>query len=95
MRSRLAQLGVCPIKFSTELCLKSPFKPRPGFGRKMSNSTHEERTAAEQRENAIHHVSLDKISSVNESIRLLQLRIPANQRIKASIPELSNAVATC
>lgn len=50
-----------------------------------NSSTHEERTAAEQRESTIHLVGLDKIEPVNETIRLLQLRIPAGKRIKASL----------
>ena len=51
----------------------------------MSNSTHEERTAAEQRESTVHHVKLDKIDTVNETIRLLQLRVPAGKQIKANL----------
>ncbi|KAL9612948.1 MAG: hypothetical protein Q9167_002477 [Letrouitia subvulpina] len=51
----------------------------------MSNSaTHEERTATEQRGATIYRVILDRIELVNEDVRLMRLRIPERQQIKAS-----------
>ena len=47
--------------------------------------SHEQRTATEQRSSYIHRVVLDKIESINEDIRLLQLRIPDRRQIKASL----------
>lgn len=44
--------------------------------------SHEERTAAEPRENCIHSVILNEIKTVNESIRLL-LKIPEGKTINA------------
>ena len=85
MRSRLVRLGIRPVGMSTRSSPNTVFKPNPDFGRNMSGSTHEERTAAEQRQNAIHHVKLDKIDTVNETIRLLQLRVPAGKQIKANL----------
>lgn len=49
------------------------------------SQSHEERTAEEPRGNAIHTVVLSKISQVNPTIRLLQLRIPNGRRIRARL----------
>ncbi|KAL9593116.1 MAG: hypothetical protein Q9179_006091 [Wetmoreana sp. 5 TL-2023] len=46
--------------------------------------THEERTAAEQREADLHHVKLVQIAQISESMRLLQLEIPPPEQVKAS-----------
>ena len=48
-----------------------------------ASSTHEERTAAIQREAGIHQVKITKIEQVNESVRLLRLSIPPSREVKA------------
>ena len=85
MRSRLVQLGARPVSNLIKPFRLDPLKPNPALPRSMSSSnTHEERTAAEQRDNSVHLVTLDKIERVNETVRLLQLKIPAGKQIKAS-----------
>ena len=49
-------------------------------------SSHEERTATVPREKSIHRVILDKIETVNESIRLIRLKIPDHENIEARRP---------
>ncbi|KAL8733307.1 MAG: hypothetical protein Q9181_003630, partial [Wetmoreana brouardii] len=50
-----------------------------------SNSlTHEERTAAEQREADLHHVKLVQVDQISESMRLLRLEIHLPGQVKAS-----------
>lgn len=66
-----------------------PFRASPLY-RSMSTTprisqSHEERIAEERRGDAIHEVVLSKISQVNRTIRLLQLRIPNGGRIKARL----------
>lgn len=47
-----------------------------------SKTSHEERTAADRREPAMHTVVLNDIEQVNQNIRLLQLR-PSGEKPKA------------
>jgi len=90
MRTRLVQLGACPIKHLRRTSRQGPLKLNPALSQNMSgSSTHEERTAAQQRDDAVHLVKLDRIEPVNETIRLLQLRVPAGKRIKASLSDSS------
>jgi hypothetical protein len=90
MRTRLVQLGACPIKHLRRTSRQGPLKLNPALSQNMSgSSTHEERTAAQQRDDAVHLVKLDRIEPVNETIRLLQFRVPAGKRIKASLSDLS------
>ncbi|KAI9874013.1 MAG: hypothetical protein M1830_010295 [Pleopsidium flavum] len=44
-----------------------------------SSLSHEERTAREPRENAIHHVILNRVEQANDTVRLLQL-VPHDRR---------------
>ena len=44
------------------------------------STSHEERTAAEPRDNAIHDVVLSEIVNVNDDIRLLRLKSIAKSR---------------
>ena len=56
--------------------------------RSMTNtasSTHEERTAAAQREAHLHQVQITKIEQANESVRLLRLVIPPSKQVKARL----------
>lgn len=88
MRIRLVQLGARPIRNLTRTPCQGLFKLNQPLSHSMSSSgTHEERTAAEQREGAIHLVKLDRIEPINETIRLLQLRVPAGKHIKANLPD--------
>ena len=59
--------------------------------RRMSTS-HEERTAAEPRDNAIHDVILSEIVNVNDDIRLLRLKSLAKSRIGS---QTSNVDLSC
>jgi hypothetical protein len=47
---------------------------------KRSNLPHEDRTAKEPRNGALHSVSLSKIERVNDTIRLFQLEIKDKER---------------
>lgn len=49
------------------------------------SSTHEERTAASQRDSDLHQVRIANIEQVNESVRLLRLAIPPSQQVKARL----------
>lgn len=53
--------------------------------------SHEERTAQEHRESAIHHVILNRIEQVSDTMRLLQLVPPDRRPIKVClhVPELT------
>ncbi len=85
MQPRLVQLGARPIRYMTKISRQGPLKSEPALHRSMSSSsTHAERTAAEQRDNAVHLVKLNRIEPVNETVKLLQLRVPAGKHIKAS-----------
>ena len=53
-----------------------------------ASPTHEERTAAAQREAGIHQVKITKIDQVNESVRLLRLSIPPSGQVKARLGPL-------
>ena len=44
------------------------------------STSHEERTAAEPRNNAVHDVVLSEIVNVNDDIRLLRLKSIAKSR---------------
>ncbi|KAI9817873.1 MAG: hypothetical protein M1827_000992 [Pycnora praestabilis] len=48
--------------------------------------SHEERTATEPRDNAVHKVILSKIERVNDTIRLLRLSIPPKRRSIEFLP---------
>lgn len=50
----------------------------------IASSTHEERTAAAQREADLHQVKLAGVDQVNDSVRVLRLQIPEARRVKAS-----------
>ena len=55
-----------------------------------SGIPHEDRTAAEPREEGLHDVVLHKIEDVNESIKLYKLRIKNEQQgVKVSLAFIS------
>ena len=65
------------------------------ISRAMSNAptnrpSHEERTAAEPRQNALHQVILSKIQQVNPTIRLLELEaVEKGESILVRVPRFS------
>ncbi len=59
-----------------------------------SSLPHEERTAAEPRENRLEPVILSNIRQINDSIRLLRLSaVDPNHTIKASLPKSPSVIA--
>ncbi|KAL8942593.1 MAG: hypothetical protein Q9216_001575 [Gyalolechia sp. 2 TL-2023] len=52
---------------------------------------HEQRTATEQRASDLHHVILNKIDQVNESIRLLRLQFRPGQWLDVHLPGIRQA----
>lgn len=45
-------------------------------------STHDERTASELRQPYLHHVHLDKITPINDDVRLVRLIIADNHSLR-------------
>ncbi|KAL9584735.1 MAG: hypothetical protein Q9203_004552 [Teloschistes exilis] len=60
----------------------------------MSSTSHQERTAAEQREANLHQVKLSQINQVNDTIRLLRLSIPPAKQVEACIRQAGGFTIT-
>lgn len=58
------------------------FFPLHLFLTRRMSTTHQERTAAELREDCFHRVILRQVDNVNESVRLFKLEIPNDVHIK-------------